>query len=96
MSSYKTNTTLLSNKAITESVVVIGTRKHFEVTHLYKLFCHMKCTVAAAYNLSVCKLQRIMVHKKFIGIFCQAVTPLFIEVLFVLMPVAFVGLCVDM
>ena len=39
------------------SVVIIDTRKHFEVTNMYKLFCHRKCTVAAAYNLSVYVLQ---------------------------------------
>ena len=60
-----------------ESVVVIGTRKHFEVTNMYKLFCHRKCTVAAAYNLSVHKLQRIMLHRKYMGYFCQAITLLF-------------------
>ena len=55
--------------------VVIGTRKHFEVTNMYKLFCHRKCTVAAAYSLPVHKLQRIMLHRKYMGYFYQAITP---------------------
>ena len=29
-------------------------------------FCHRKCTVAAAHNLSVHKLQKIMLHRKYI------------------------------
>ena len=58
-----------------KSAVVNGTRKHFDVTNMYKLFCHRKCTAAAAYNLSVHKLQRIMLHRKYVGNFCQAITP---------------------
>ena len=34
-------------------------------------------TVAAAYNLSVHKLQRIMLNRKYMGYFCQAITLLF-------------------
>ena len=37
--------------------------------------CHRKCAVAAAYNLSVHKLQRIVLHRKCMGHFCQAITP---------------------
>ena len=54
-----------------ESAVVIGIRKHFEVTNLYNFFCHRKCTVVAAYNLSVRKLQRIMLHRKYMGNFAR-------------------------
>ena len=36
-----------------EMSVVIGTRTHFEVPNLYKQLLHRKCTIAAAYNLSV-------------------------------------------
>ena len=35
-----------------ESAVVIGKRKHFEMTNMYKFFCHRKHTVATAYNFS--------------------------------------------
>ena len=59
-----------------ENAIVIATRKHFEVTNMYKLFCHRKCTVAAAYNLSVHVLQRIMLCRKYyMEIICQAITP---------------------
>ena len=51
--------------------------KHFEVTNMYKLSCHIKCTVAAAYNLSVHKLQRIMLHRKYMRNFFKAITSLF-------------------
>ena len=40
-------------------------------------FCLRKCTVTAAYNFSVPALQRIMLHRKYMGNFCQAITPLF-------------------
>ena len=36
---------------------------------------HRKCTVAAAYNLSVHKLQEIILQNKYMGYFCQAITP---------------------
>ena len=58
-------------------MVVVGTRKHFEVTNFYKLFFHRKCTVAAACDLSLHALQRIMLHRKYMRKFCQAITPLF-------------------
>ena len=51
-----------------KNAIVISTRKHCEVTNIYKLFCHRKCTVAAAYNSSVHVLQRIMFHRKYMGI----------------------------
>ena len=34
-----------------EHAVIIGTRKHFEVTNNTNCFCHKKCTVPAACNL---------------------------------------------
>ena len=91
---------LSNSKTPVESVAVIGTRKHFEVKNLYKLFCHRKYTVAAIHSLSVHKLQRILLHRKDTENFCQAITLLFklrvyFEALFVLMPVAFEGLHVD-
>ena len=49
-----------------ENGIVIGTRKHTEVIIMHNLFlCHRKLTVAAAYNLSVHVLQRIVIHKKY-------------------------------
>ena len=77
MPTYDCYVSLVFDVAIrVESAVVIGTKKHFEVTNLYKLFLsYRKCTVAAAYNLLVHKLQRIMLHSKYMGNFCQAITP---------------------
>ena len=49
-----------------ENPIVIGTRKHFDVTNMYKLFFVIGNvhTVAADYILSVHKLQRILLHRK--------------------------------
>ena len=40
-------------------------------------FCHWKCTVAAAYNLSVHELQRNILHRKCMVKICQVISPLF-------------------
>ena len=73
-------------------MVAIGTRKHFEVIIMYKLFLVIgKCTVAAAYNVSVNVLQRVVLHRKYMGIFSAP-----IEARFVPTPAAFEGLHFDM
>ena len=74
-------------------MIVIGTRKHFEVINIYKLFCHKKCTVAASYNfVSTCATHSY--RKSLPGHKSLVQGP--IEVLFVLTPVAFQGLHFDM
>ena len=39
-------------------------------------FYHSKSTIAFAYNLSVHVLQSNMLYGKYVGMFCQAITPL--------------------
>ena len=53
-------------------MVVIDIRKHFEVTNMYKLLCYRKGIVAAAHSLSVHKLQRIMLHRKYMENFARS------------------------
>ena len=44
--------------------LVIAITKPFEGTNWYTMFSHWKCTIAAAYNLSLHVLQRIILHSE--------------------------------
>ena len=73
-------------------MVVIGTRKHFEVIIMCKLlFVIGKCTVVAAYGLLVHVLQRIVLHMKFMGEFFPGYNSFTFPT-----PAAFEGLHFDM
>ena len=47
------------------------------MTNICKFFYQSKCAVAcaAAYNLSVRVLQKTIIHRKYMGNFCQAIAP---------------------
>ena len=76
--------------------IVVGTRKSFQMTNLYKLFCQRKCTGAAAYNLPAHVYHKGLYSTENVWeFFCQTTTPGFkgpIEAL----PIVYEGAHVDM
>ena len=44
-------------------MIIIGTGKLFQVTNMCKLVYHRKCTVAAAYNMSVVSVHELIAKK---------------------------------